>query len=156
MVDVVDKATRSRMMAGIRAKNTKPEMIVRTGLHALGFRYRLHVKEIPGTPDIVLPKFRALIVVQGCYWHGHNCRFFKLPTSNADFWRKKISANRLRDQRNLAEQHKAGWRTLVVWECAVRTSIKKNSKIDIVGLVATWISGESDKASIDESGIREE
>lgn len=156
MADVVDKATRSRMMSGIKAKNTKPEIAIRTGLHTLGFRYRLHVKEIPGTPDIVLPKFRALVIVQGCYWHGHNCRFFKLPGSNVDFWRKKIAANHLRDQRSLTEQHKAGWRTLVVWECAVRASVKKNSKIDLVGSVASWISSESNRASIDESGIREE
>lgn len=155
MADVVDKMTRSRMMSGIRAKNTRPEIAIRTGLHALGYRYRLHVKEIPGSPDIVLPKFRALVIVQGCYWHGHNCRFFKLPGSNVDFWRGKISANQMRDQRNLAEQRKAGWRTLVVWECAVRSSLKKNSKFDIVGLVASWISSESSMATIDESGIRE-
>ena len=92
MADVVDKATRSRMMAGIKGKDTNPEIFLRKALFALGFRFRLHRPDIPGRPDIVLPKHRALVLVHGCYWHGHQCRNFKWPVTNAQFWRDKIDA----------------------------------------------------------------
>lgn len=156
MVDVVDKATRSRMMSGIRAKNTKPEVVIRKGLHAIGFRYRLHAKDIPGKPDIVLPKYRALVIVQGCFWHGHGCRYFKLPESNTDFWRTKISENCARDTRDRDAQHKIGWRTLVVWECAVREGMRAKPAIDIIALIASWLSSGSVRATIDETGFQED
>ncbi|MBT3791200.1 MAG: DNA mismatch endonuclease Vsr [Alphaproteobacteria bacterium] len=120
MVDVVDKATRSRLMAGIRGKDTKPELVIRKGLHGRGFRYRLHDKRLPGKPDLVLPKYRAVIQVQGCFWHGHDCALFKWPSTRQDFWRQKITGNQARDQRNLAALEKLGWRSLTIWECSLK------------------------------------
>jgi len=153
MVDVVDSATRSRMMSGIRSKNTKPEIVVRKGLHASGFRYRLHAPEIPGKPDLVLPKYRALIVVHGCFWHGHDCRHFKKPGTNAIFWAQKIEQNQQRDKRNLAIQRNRGWRCLVVWECAIRASERREKPLDIVSLMAQWLAGTAVTGTIDEQGL---
>ncbi|MCK6405594.1 MAG: DNA mismatch endonuclease Vsr [Rhodocyclaceae bacterium] len=155
MADVVDKATRSRMMSGIRAKNTRPEMFLRQGLHALGFRFRLHAKGIPGKPDIVLPKHRALIIVHGCFWHGHGCRYCKTPKTNTAFWQEKIQSNKLRDERTLQLQLDAGWRCLVVWECAVRQAEQMPNELDIVTLSANWIVGNGRLATIDEQGLAE-
>lgn len=122
MADVVDKATRSRMMSGIRGKNTKPEILLRKALHARGFRFRLHADDLPGKPDIVMPKFRAVILVQGCFWHGHLCRIFKWPASNAEFWRNKINGNVDRDRRQQEALRHQDWRVMTVWECAMRES----------------------------------
>ncbi len=155
MADVVDKATRSRMMSGIRARNTCPEVFLRKGLHALGFRYRIHVKNIPGKPDIVLPKHRALIVVHGCFWHGHDCRYFKLPATRPEFWQSKIDGNRQRDKRDFQNQLTQGWRVLTVWECAIRASMRKKSFLDCVALAAAWIESSAVSAMIDEQGLRE-
>ena len=119
MTDIVDPATRSRMMAGIRGSNTKPERDLRTRLHRRGFRYRLHAN-IPGRPDFVLPKYKAAVFVHGCFWHGHNCHLYRLPTTRRDFWKKKIAGNRIRDRRRIRELGKLGWRCLTVWECAFR------------------------------------
>lgn len=120
-MDVVDSATRSRMMAGIRSKDTKPEMAVRRYLHARGFRYRLHARDLPGSPDLVLPKYRAAILVHGCFWHRHSgCRFATTPTSNVERWDAKFQANIARDATKLASLEEAGWRVIVVWECELR------------------------------------
>ncbi|MER9180779.1 DNA mismatch endonuclease Vsr [Mesorhizobium sp. M0767] len=108
------------MMAGIKAKDTKPELVIRRRLHALGFRYRLHPKDVPGKPDIVLPKFDAAIFVHGCFWHGHDCPLFRMPDTRREFWQTKISRNCTRDievSRLLCE---FGWRQLTIWECAFR------------------------------------
>lgn len=120
MADVVDKATRSRMMSGIRGKNTKPELIVRRYLHAQGFRFRLHTKSLPGTPDITLPRWRTVVFVHGCFWHLHGCRYFKLPQTRVNFWREKLSANKARDEKNHQLLENMGWRVLVVYECELR------------------------------------
>jgi len=120
MADVVDKATRSRMMAGIRGRDTQPERIVRSRLHHLGFRFRLHSTAVPGCPDLVLPKYRAAIFVHGCFWHGHDCALFKWPATRRAFWRQKINANRRRDHEVQSKLREAGWRQLTVWECAIR------------------------------------
>ncbi|MDA8129039.1 MAG: DNA mismatch endonuclease Vsr [Betaproteobacteria bacterium] len=121
MADVVDKATRSRMMAGIRGENTKPELEVRRFLHSRGVRYRLHVQELPGKPDIVLPKYRTVIFVHGCFWHRHRgCKNAVMPKTNRDFWEQKLRANVARDRRNLRALTMAGWRCLVIWECEAR------------------------------------
>lgn len=121
MADVVDKATRSRMMAGISGKNTKPEMALRRALHARGFRYRLHVSSLPGKPDIVFPKHRAVILVHGCFWHRHTgCRFATTPSTRADFWSEKFGQNVLRDQRNHVALCNLGWRVATVWECELK------------------------------------
>ena len=109
------------MMSGIRGKDTKPEIVVRELLHNAGFRFRLHRKDLPGRPDIVLPKYRTAILVHGCFWHGHDdCHLFRLPRSRTEFWKEKIAGNRARDQRNIRLLHEDGWRTLEIWECALK------------------------------------
>ena len=120
MADVVDAATRSRMMAGIRGKDTRPEMILRRGLHARGFRYRLHDRRLPGSPDLVFPGRRAVIFIHGCFWHGHGCYLFRLPTTRREFWEAKIEGNRARDDAAEATLLANGWRVLTIWECALK------------------------------------
>lgn len=120
MADVVDKKTRSRMMSGIRGRDTKPELIIRKKLHALGFRYKLHDKNLPGKPDIVFPKYKAVIFVNGCFWHGHNCHLFKWPGSREEFWRNKITRTQEKDKENIEELLENGWRVLQIWECAIK------------------------------------
>lgn len=120
MTDIVDRATRSRMMSGIRSKNTRIEVSLRKALFARGFRYRINDARLPGKPDIVLPRYRAVVFVHGCFWHGHDCALFRMPASNTDFWRAKIDANRVRDERACGELAALGWRVAVVWECALR------------------------------------
>ena len=123
MIDIVDKKTRSRIMSGIRGKNTRPEMVLRRALHARGLRYRVHVKEIPGRPDIVLPKYRAVVFVQGCFWHRHKgCRFATTPATRSDFWQAKFAANVERDRVVREALSSLGWRMAIVWECALRKS----------------------------------
>ncbi|QNA87463.1 DNA mismatch endonuclease Vsr [Massilia sp. Dwa41.01b] len=120
-MDVVDSATRSRMMAGIRSKDTKPEMTVRKYLHAQGFRFRLHTRDLPGSPDLVLPKYKVAIFVHGCFWHRHHgCRYATTPASNAGQWNEKFNSNIERDMRKQSALEAAGWRVLVVWECELR------------------------------------
>jgi DNA mismatch endonuclease (patch repair protein) len=121
-MDVVAAQVRSRMMAGIRGKHTRPELAVRRALSAAQIRYRLHRADLPGKPDVVVPRFGAAIFVHGCFWHAHqNCRFAKLPSTRADFWRDKLGANVARDEDATALLNLLGWRVLVVWECATRT-----------------------------------
>ena len=125
MADIVSKAKRSQMMSGIRGKDTKPEIIVRQGLHARGYRFRLHRKDLPGKPDIVLPKYRAAIFVNGCFWHGHDCHLFKWPKTREDFWREKIGLNRERDVATFSSLLSQNWRVLVIWECALKGRLKQ-------------------------------
>lgn len=123
MVDVVDPATRSRMMSGIRGTNTTPELLTRKFLHSHGFRFRLHVKGLPGKPDIVLPKYRTVIFVHGCFWHQHpGCKDSVMPKSNTKFWTEKLVGNTRRDAKNIFELAKLGWQCLIVWECEVDNS----------------------------------
>ena len=124
MADIVDTVTRSRMMSGIRGCNTKPEILVRSLLHRHGFRFRRHVRGLPGKPDIVLPRYHAAIFVHGCFWHGHDCPLFRMPGTREDFWRDKISCNRINDQKATKALLTAGWRVGVVWECAIRGAEK--------------------------------
>ena len=122
MADVVDKATRSRMMSGIRSKDTKPEMLVRRELHRRGFRFRLHGKKLPGSPDIVLPKWKTVVFVHGCYWHRHSgCKLAYPVKSNKEFWNSKFEANVRRDANAYAALEEAGWGVIIVWECATRS-----------------------------------
>ncbi len=120
MTDVVTPKIRSEMMAGIKGKNTRPEMIIRQALFREGFRYRLHDKKLPGKPDLVLRKYNAVVLINGCFWHGHNCYLFKWPKSRPEFWRSKINGNKIRDARNIAILAKSGWRVLTIWECALK------------------------------------
>lgn len=125
MVDIVDAATRSRMMAGIKGKNTVPELVVRRFLHAHGFRYRLHDKALPGRPDIVLPKYRTVIFVNGCFWHQHSgCNKAAKPSNRKEFWQKKLSSNVDRDRRNITALTLAGWYCIQFWECEIGSTAK--------------------------------
>ena len=126
MADVHDKATRSRNMAAIKGKNTKPEMIVRRGLHARGLRFRLHRRELPGCPDLVFPSRQIALFVHGCFWHAHQgCRFFKLPGTDQERWSTKLEGNRTRDERDQAALRMMGWQVVVVWECELRGDVTK-------------------------------
>lgn len=125
-MDVVDKATRSKMMSGIRSKNTKPEVLLRSELHARGYRFRLHRRDLPGSPDIVLPKYSAVIEVHGCFWHRHpGCRFASTPKTREDFWQAKFEANVQRDASNIVELGRLGWRTFVAWECDIKRNVEE-------------------------------
>nr|WP_018858505.1 DNA mismatch endonuclease Vsr [Rhizobium sp. 42MFCr.1] len=120
MPDVVDQQTRSRMMSGIRGVNTKPELVIRKALHRQGFRFRLHAHDVPGRPDLLLPKYRAAIFVHGCFWHGHDCSLFRVPGTRTEFWQAKIDRNRNRDAEVAVQLADQGWRQLSIWECAFR------------------------------------
>lgn len=120
MADVVSAATRSRMMAGIKGKDTWPELIIRQGLHRRGFRFRLHAKSLPGRPDLTLSRYNAVVFVNGCFWHGHLCRLFKWPKSRTEFWVDKIHANVARDVANRQLLRSSGWRVATIWECALK------------------------------------
>lgn len=124
MVDIVNSNTRSRMMANIRDRNTKPEILIRKKLHHMGFRYRLHDKKLLGNPDLVLPRYKAVIQIHGCFWHGHSCPLFKWPSSRPEFWREKIEGNQKRDQINTEKLIQQGWRVLIWWECNTRNMEK--------------------------------
>lgn len=118
MVDTVTAQVRSRIMAQVKSKDTKPEMTVRRLLHRLGYRYRLHRKDLPGRPDLVFPSRRKAVFVHGCFWHDHaGCKKVRLPSSNEDYWLAKLKRNRERDERNLVQLKKDGWKPLVIWEC---------------------------------------
>ena len=144
MADVHDEATRSRNMAAIRAGNTKPELYVRSALHALGVRFRLHRKDLPGKPDIVLPRYRAVVFVNGCFWHRHDCDLFKWPAKNEEFWRQKLAVNVKRDEAARAELRSRGWRIAEVWECALKGKNRLDGQ-EAMQSLATWIrsGGES-------------
>ena len=145
-MDIVDKQTRSRMMAGIRGKNTKPELLVRRLLHKCGFRYRLHDSRLPGKPDLVFPKYGAVIFIHGCFWHGHQCSFFRLPGTRTDFWRTKISDNRQRDRKNHKALSDSGWRIATVWECALRGSSANPQ--GVTEQLTEWLSGNSNNITL--------
>ncbi|MBA1140694.1 very short patch repair endonuclease [Mesorhizobium neociceri] len=137
MTDIVDKQTRSRMMAGIRGKDTKPELALRHALHARGFRYRLHSKGIPGRPDLVFPIFRAAVFVHGCFWHRHaGCRYTTTPATRPEFWQSKFEANVTRDGVVYAALLEAGWRVATVWECALR---KPDQVAAAAELLVVWL-----------------
>jgi DNA mismatch endonuclease, patch repair protein len=152
MVDVVSPKTRSQMMSGIRGKNTKPEVKIRKALYRKGFRYRLHVKSLPGKPDLVFPKYNAVIQINGCFWHGHNCHLFKWPSTRPEFWRNKILSNTERDIKIVFELERLGWRVLTIWECAVKgryrkpfeTLIEQISKWLTVNEISGEVSGKED------------
>lgn len=138
MADIVDSRTRSRMMSGIRGKDTKPELAVRKALHARGFRYRLHDRRLPGKPDLVFPRYNAVIFVNGCFWHGHDCHLFKWPGSRVEFWRQKIGKNKSNDIAAAFALENLGWRVLTIWECALKGRTKKPLP-EIVDTAANWL-----------------
>ncbi len=129
MADVHNKVTRSYNMSRIRSENTKPEMLVRKFLHAQGFRYKLHDKKLPGKPDIVLPKYKTIIFVHGCFWHGHtNCKYFVVPKTRTKWWMNKIAANKANDEKAVKALKKNGWKVITIWECKLKTT-KANSTL---------------------------
>ena len=138
MADVVDPATRSRMMAGIRGKDTTPEILVRRGLFELGFRYRLHDKRLPGKPDIVLPRYRAAVFVHGCFWHYHGCALSKLPATRRRWWKAKLERNRRKDLESVEALLEAGWRVLTIWECSFRRR-RAEVGVPVIARTARWI-----------------
>lgn len=141
MADIVSADVRSRMMSGIKGRNTKPELILRSGLHKLGFRFRLHAPDLPGKPDIVFPRYNAALLAHGCFWHGHDCHLFKLPSTRQEFWRTKIERNRTVDARAMSALTGMGWRVGVVWECALkgRTRLPLD---DVIRACAEWLRGD--------------
>jgi DNA mismatch endonuclease (patch repair protein) len=146
MSDVVSPEVRSRMMAGIKGKNTRPEIQIRKLLFAAGYRFRLHRRDLPGTPDIVMPGKRIAVFVHGCFWHGHQgCKLAKIPSTRTDFWTAKIKANILRDRMAIDQLLLGGWRVLVVWECAVR---EKGSATDLMTRIGGWIESDRREAHI--------
>ena len=148
---VPTSAQRSRMMSSIRGKNTWPERTLRSHLFARGFRYRLHVKELPGTPDLVFPKYRAVVFVHGCFWHRHEgCRYATTPQTNKDFWTHKFEGNVDRDKRHVRMLLDRGWRVAIVWECALKHSIEETAdEVDdwLRGSGNTLVVGYSDSES---------
>jgi len=147
MTDVHNRAQRHRNMSAIRSKNTQPEMLIRRGLHARGFRYTLHHRKMPGHPDIVLSKHRAVIFIHGCFWHGHECPLFRWPASRADFWKTKILRNRDLDIRAARELERVGWRVLTIWECALRGPGKR-PLAEILDQTESWLRSESQRKAI--------
>lgn len=136
MTDVVDAQTRSRMMSGIRGRDTRPEMLVRRGLHAAGFRFRLHAADLAGRPDLVLRRWNAVIFVHGCFWHRHEgCRFTTSPATRPEFWKAKFDANVRRDRQTREALVAAGWRVAVVWEC----SLRRDQAEDTVAAIVGWL-----------------
>lgn len=124
-MDTLSKERRSWNMSRIRAKHTRPELQVRSALHRLGYRFRLHKKSLPGKPDIVLPKYHYAIFVHGCFWHGHGgCKDYSLPKTNTDWWATKINTNMLKDDKNISSLKRLGWRSGVIWECELTKATK--------------------------------
>src|SRR5690606_11797375 len=151
MADIVDQQTRSRMMAGIRGKDTRPELALRRALHARGFRFRLHSKIVPGRPDLVLAKYGAVVFVHGCFWHRHEgCRYATTPARGAEFWRKKFAANVARDKAVRAALREEGWRVATIWECAPR---KPEQVAVAADLLSTWLRAGTDTLEIGEQEV---
>ena len=137
MTDIVDPLTRSQMMSRIRNRDTRPEILIRRLLHSLGFRFRLCAKDIPGKPDIVLPKYRAVLFVHGCFWHGHSCVLYRTPKTRQEFWKSKIARNRKNDTRVLELLKEDGWRIGLIWECAIRLPNSDHDKV--VRKIHQWL-----------------
>jgi len=145
--DVVSPEVRSRMMAGIRGTNTKPELTLRRGLHAAGFRFRLHDRTLPGKPDMVFPRYRAVLFAHGCFWHGHDCHLFRLPSTRVDFWSAKIIRNREVDRNAVEALLRLGWRVGVVWECSLKGRTRLDLA-DVIGHCADWLRSEAQTLDI--------
>ncbi|MDX8465744.1 very short patch repair endonuclease [Mesorhizobium sp. VK23B] len=151
MADIISKENRSLLMASVGQKHTKPEVVVRRELHALGFRFRLHDSKLPGRPDILFPRYHSVIMVHGCFWHGHGCRRRPLPESNAAYWRQKIERNMARDAAVLSALETLGWRSLVVWECAVlsNSTLRKHA----IARIADWLREDLPSGQIGRSDL---
>ncbi|MBW3503319.1 very short patch repair endonuclease [Pseudomonas sp. NKUCC02_KPG] len=138
MTDVLTAKQRQLNMSRIRSRDTKPEMLIRRGLHAKGLRYRLHDKTLPGRPDLVFPRYRTVVFIHGCFWHFHKCALSKLPETRKDFWRQKLELNEVRDKKTVTELLDTGWRVLAIWECALRGK-HRMTDIDVLAHAAKFI-----------------
>lgn len=136
MPDIVSPAVRSRMMSGIRSRDTRPELLVRAVLRELGYTYRLHPPDLPGSPDLTVPRFKVAVFVHGCFWHQHaGCPYARLPKSRAEFWFQKLKGNVERDERAAAMLNMLGWRVILVWECATRTLAPERLRSDLDAII---------------------
>ena len=135
------------MMAGIKGKNTQPELILRRGLHQRGFRFRLHTRSLRGAPDLAFPKHRAIIFAHGCFWHAHGCHLFKWPRSREEFWRDKIERNKVRDDATISELLQDGWRVAVVWECAIKGRYRLELA-EVIERCEAWLRSEDARLEI--------
>jgi DNA mismatch endonuclease, patch repair protein len=141
----MDKETRSRMMASIRSYGTRPEKWVRSALHKQGFRFRLYMKQLPGTPDLVLRRYNAVIFINGCFWHQHqNCKSAHIPKTRSEFWQRKFTRNFLRDQKVLYQLKMMGWRTAILWECG----LTKKQQFETLYRLAIWLKGSGEYLEI--------
>ena len=146
-MDIVNKPTRSRMMAGIRGKDTKPELALRKGLHALGFRYRLHSSRVIGKPDLIFPRYNAVVFVHGCFWHRHEgCQYATTPATRPDFWQAKFDSNLARDLKVREQLLNDGWRVAIVWECALKLTIDVETSVSKVKM---WLKSSSESKSLE-------
>lgn len=136
------------MMAGIRGRDNRLEVFLRKALHRAGFRYQLYRRDLPGKPDLVFPKYQAVIFVNGCFWHAHHCHLSKWPATRPEFWREKIGRNRQRDSENLAACEAAGWKVLVVWECAFKGKTRR-TPAEIVQTVINWLQFDTGSATLE-------
>lgn len=145
MVDVLNKEQRHKNMSHIKCRNTKPEIDIRHSLHKLGFRYRVNVGKMPGKPDLVFPKYRSVIFINGCFWHLHGCSLSKIPESRHEWWLAKLSRNKQADLINQQELIKIGWRVLTVWECALRGTGKSRleSLNTVIEGIETWLKSQA-------------
>lgn len=154
-MDVLSPEQRRLNMSRIRARDTRPEMIVRQGLHRAGFRYRLHVRTLPGTPDLVLPARRAVVLINGCFWHGHDCSLFRMPATRADFWQAKINANRARDERTQSALLSSGWRVFTVWECSLKGPRRRGADA-VLRIAADFLKGADPMGAVRERPFEED
>lgn len=150
MADTFTQKERSNLMSRIGSKDTKPEMKIRKGLHAMGFRYSLHDKNLPGKPDMKLPKYNALIEINGCFWHGHGCTSFHLPKSREEYWHNKIKKNQKRDKENVKKLLNLGWRVLIIWGCSMRGKYSYDL-IDVLEKTEKWLISDKKFAEISEN-----
>ena len=142
--DIVKPKIRSRMMAGIWGRDTRSELQIRAAPHRRGFRFRLYRRDLPGRPDLVFPKYMAVILVHGCFWHGHDCHLFRWPGTRGEFWRTKITSNRERDHRQLSVLLETGWRVSIIWECALKGRERLPMQM-VIGRCTEWLeSGETE------------
>lgn len=146
-MDVLTPDQRRHNMSRIRGKDTKPELLLRSGLHAAGLRYRLHAAHLPGRPDIIFPRHRAIVLVHGCFWHDHRCPLCKAPSTRPEFWAMKISGNRARDERNALALKRAGWRLLTVWECSLRGPGRRRPD-EVISECVDFIQGKEHEAQL--------
>ncbi|MDE2856941.1 MAG: DNA mismatch endonuclease Vsr [Chloroflexota bacterium] len=147
MTDTVSAKKRSEVMSRVGSKDTKPELLIRKGLHARGFRYRLHVKELPGKPDLVFPRYKSIIQINGCFWHGHSCDLYRFPKSNTEYWKEKIKRNVERDISNIKFLTDAGWRILIIWECAIKRKARLPME-KVLNIASEWLLSEKPNCEI--------